>query len=90
MPTANATVAVSAPGKVLLAGGFLVLERAYTGLVLGLSARINVIAGDITSEPGVELYEIVVTSPQFQDAQWHYGYHHAEDGGGVKVTQLQV
>lgn len=90
MPTANATVAVSAPGKVLLAGGFLVLERAYTGLVLGLSARINVIAGDITSEPGVELYEIVVTSPQFQDAQWRYGYHHVEDGGGVKVTQLQV
>lgn len=90
MPTANATVAVSAPGKVLLAGGFLVLERAYTGLVLGLSARINVIAGDVTSEPGVELYEIVVSSPQFLDAQWRYGYHHAEDGGGVKVTQLQV
>lgn len=90
MPTANATVAISAPGKVLLAGGFLVLERAYTGLVLGLSARINVIAGDIVSEPGVELYEIVVTSPQFQDAQWRYGYHHAADGGGVKVTQLHV
>ena len=32
------TVAVSAPGKVLLAGGYLVLDRKYTGLVFELSA----------------------------------------------------
>jgi phosphomevalonate kinase len=32
-------VEVSAPGKVLLAGGYLVLDRAYSGLVLGTSAR---------------------------------------------------
>lgn len=82
------TVAVSAPGKVLLAGGYLVLDRQYTGLVLGLSARINVVAGAIHTSEGVQLNEMVVDSPQFIDAQWRYGYHRAPDGGGIKVTQL--
>ncbi|KAK0641479.1 phosphomevalonate kinase [Cercophora newfieldiana] len=82
--------AVSAPGKVMLAGGYLVLDRAYTGLVFGLSARINVIAQEIHTSPGVHLTEIVVESPQFLDAQWRYGYHLAEADGGIKVTQLQI
>ncbi|KAF9881664.1 phosphomevalonate kinase [Colletotrichum karsti] len=64
------TTAVSAPGKVLLAGGYLVLDRAYTGLVFGLSARVNVVAGEIRTSPGVHLTEIVVESPQFLDATW--------------------
>lgn len=84
------TVAVSAPGKVLLAGGYLVLDRAYTGLVFGLSARINVIAGEIHSSPGVQVTEIVVDSPQFLDAQWRYGYHRAGEDGGISATQLRV
>ncbi|KAG6008341.1 hypothetical protein E4U21_004545 [Claviceps maximensis] len=84
------TVAVSAPGKVLLAGGYLVLDRKHSGLVFGLSARINVIAGAIHTGPGVQLNEIVVDSPQFLDAQWRYGYRLAEGGGGITVTQLQV
>ncbi|PHH84130.1 hypothetical protein CDD83_2432 [Cordyceps sp. RAO-2017] len=84
------TVAVSAPGKVLLAGGYLVLDRRYSGLVFGLSARINVVAGEIHTSEGVQLSEIVVDSPQFVEAQWRYGYHLAPDGGGIKVTQLQV
>lgn len=90
MTIKNPTVAVSAPGKVLLAGGYLVLDRKHTGLVFGLSARINVVAGEIHTGPGVQLNEIVVDSPQFLDAQWRYGYHLAPEGGGIKVTQLQV
>lgn len=90
MSSRNSTVAVSAPGKVLLAGGYLVLDRQYTGFVFGLSARINIIAGEIRTGPGVQLTEIVVDSPQFLEAQWRYGYHLAEEGGGIKVTQLQV
>ncbi|KAH6607504.1 phosphomevalonate kinase [Trichoderma cornu-damae] len=90
MPTANATVAVSAPGKVLLAGGYLVLDRSYTGLVLGLSARISVVTGEIHDAQGVQLSEIVVDSPQFVDARWRYGYHLAPDKGGIKVTQIQA
>ena len=85
-----AAVAVSAPGKVLLAGGYLVLDRAYTGLVFGLSARIGAVAQEIPTSPGVQLSEIVVHSPQFLDAEWRYGYHLAPGDGGIKVTQLQV
>jgi phosphomevalonate kinase len=40
---ASQVVAVSAPGKVLFAGGFLVLDRQHTGLVFGLDARIHVL-----------------------------------------------
>ena len=84
------TVAVSAPGKVLLAGGYLVLDRAYTGLVFGLSARVSAVARRISTSPGVQLSEVVVHSPQFLDAEWRYGYHLAPEDGGIKVTQLQV
>ncbi|KAK2034503.1 phosphomevalonate kinase [Colletotrichum zoysiae] len=84
------TTAVSAPGKVLLAGGYLVLDRAYTGLVFGLSARINVVAAEIHTMPGVHLTEIVVESPQFVDAVWRYGFHLAPEDGGITVTQLHV
>ncbi|KAK0746741.1 ribosomal protein S5 domain 2-type protein [Schizothecium vesticola] len=90
MSTKDPLVAVSAPGKVMLAGGYLVLDRAYTGLVFGLSARINVVAQEIHTSQGVHLTEIVVESPQFLDAQWRYGYHLADHDGGIKVTQLQV
>lgn len=83
------STAVSAPGKVLLAGGYLVLDREYTGLVFGLSARIHVLVHDVESKPGVELSEILVESPQFQDAVWNYGYSPTEEQGGVGVVQLE-
>lgn len=87
----NPTVALSAPGKVLLAGGYLVLDRQHAGFVFGLDARISVVAAEIrTSTEGVQLTEIVVDSPQFLEAQWRYGYRLAEAGGGIQVTQLQV
>ncbi|KAK3398447.1 ribosomal protein S5 domain 2-type protein [Sordaria brevicollis] len=82
-------LAVSAPGKVLLAGGYLVLDRNYTGLVFGLSARINVISQDIQASPGVHINEIIVRSPQFIKAEWRYGYHLADEDGGIKTIQLQ-
>ncbi|KAL0471814.1 phosphomevalonate kinase [Neurospora intermedia] len=82
-------LAVSAPGKVLLAGGYLVLDRNYTGLVFGLSARINVISRDIQASPGVHINEIIVRSPQFLKAEWRYGYHLADEDGGIKTIQLQ-
>lgn len=88
-PTESSTVAVSAPGKVLLAGGYLVLDQAHKAVVLGLSARISVVAAPIVTSPGVQLTEIVVTSPQFLNAEWRYGFHLMDDDGGIVVTQLQ-
>lgn len=85
----DSTVAVSAPGKVLLAGGYLVLDRGYTGLVFGLSARIHVIVQDLPICEGAALSEVIVRSPQFRDAEWRYSHREAdEDGGGVEVNQL--
>lgn len=80
---------VSAPGKVLLAGGYLVLDRQFTGLVFGLSARIHVVIQNIDTSAGVELQQIVVQSPQFKEAKWIYGYHQAVNDGGIAITQLQ-
>lgn len=37
------STALSAPGKVLLSGGYLVLDRNYTGTVFALDARIHVV-----------------------------------------------
>ena len=83
------SIAASAPGKVLLAGGYLVLDRNYTGLVFGLGARIHVHIQALPTSPGVTLSEIIVRSPQFRWAEWRYGYRKTEDNGGVAVTQLK-
>ncbi|KAL1899262.1 ribosome-binding protein [Ceratocystis pirilliformis] len=85
----TANVAVSAPGKVLLAGGYLVLDREYSGLVFGLSARINTILTPIETSEGAQTQEIVVESPQFVDAIWRFSWHLAPADGGIVVTQLQ-
>ena len=74
----------------LLAGGYLVLDRKYTGLVFGLSARLHVVIEEIKTQNGVTLNEIVVQSPQFEGAVWEYGYRLTERGGGMKVTPLRV
>ena len=83
-------VAVSAPGKVLLAGGYLVLDRAHTGLVFGLDARIHVLVENVPTEHGVKVQEITVRSPQFKDAVWEYGYRLAEEDRGIDVIQLRA
>lgn len=66
------------------------LDRAHTGLVFGLDARIHVLIEDIPTSKGIVLNEIVVKSPQFLDAVWEYGYRLTERDGGVQVTPLRV
>ena len=82
-------VAVSAPGKVLFAGGFLVLDRQHTGLVFGLNARIHVRIDPPSSESGSDALAIEVRSPQFDEARWCYfvGLDHQ---GGMKGRIEQV
>jgi phosphomevalonate kinase len=81
-------VALSAPGKVLLAGGYLVLDRKHTGLVFGLDARIHVAVEHLSTCDGLTPSEFIVRSPQFRDAEWRYGYREIEDNGGIEVIQL--
>ncbi|KAL9601082.1 MAG: hypothetical protein Q9219_002792 [cf. Caloplaca sp. 3 TL-2023] len=82
-------VAASAPGKVLLAGGYLVLDRAYTGLVFGLDARIHVHVQKLSVPTDATYPEIIVRSPQFKDAEWRYVYQETEKQGGICITQSE-
>jgi phosphomevalonate kinase len=69
---AESVVAVSAPGKVLFAGGYLVLDRQHTCLVFGLDARIHVHVRWYPSHDPTKNH-ISVGSPQF-GAVWAYGF----------------
>ncbi|KAF8274552.1 Phosphomevalonate kinase [Lactarius quietus] len=60
------SLVVSAPGKVLLAGGYLVLDPAYSGVVVSTSSRFYTVIN-----PG-NAGRIVVRSPQFVNATWSY------------------
>jgi phosphomevalonate kinase len=62
---------VSAPGKVLVAGGYLVTLRPHPGLVFSVSARLYAAVQPIAPLPETEHhrqheFELVVDSPQFR------------------------
>lgn len=84
-------LAVSAPGKVLFTGGFLVLDRKHTGLVLGLDARIHVQIedwGDHDVKSAADAStNVLVQSPQFQDAKWLYSVS-TSSSASVSVEQV--
>lgn len=61
------TTIVSASGKVLLAGGYLVLDPAYSGIVVSTSSRFYSAILD-SNKPN----QILVKSPQFVNAEWNY------------------
>ncbi|EIW83214.1 Phosphomevalonate kinase [Coniophora puteana RWD-64-598 SS2] len=72
---------VSAPGKVLVAGGYLVLDPAYRGVVVSTSSRFYSVVQDAAG--GAAANRIVVRSPQFTDAAWQYDV--GFEGGLVSV-----
>jgi len=69
------TTLVSAPGKVLLAGGFLVLDPQYFGIVISTSARfytlIRPLPATFTSSDSIR---VKVQAAQFpkQESVWEY------------------
>ena len=88
-------VSVSAPGKVLICGGYLVVEKGHTGVSLGLSARFHCVAhGALESSATAaasaddsEFY-VRVHSHQFA-AAWTLRYRTAVAGrGDVTLTPL--
>lgn len=58
---------VSAPGKVLIAGGYLVLDEAYRGVVVGTTSRFY-----CSVAPAQTGGRIIVTAAQFLDESWSY------------------
>ncbi|KAF9433014.1 phosphomevalonate kinase [Entomortierella beljakovae] len=78
---------ISAPGKVLVAGGYLVLERAFSGLVLATDARFyTLIRPNNYAEPNDHKYKVTVRSPQFENATWNYWVDINESTRSVKVS----
>ncbi|RXK37041.1 phosphomevalonate kinase [Tremella mesenterica] len=89
--TSNTTV-VSAPGKVLLAGGYLVLDRLYSGLVIATSSRFyssvfpKVTTGD-QSQYAVAS-RITVRAGQFPPEASAWSYDIILTPSGVKVKPV--
>ncbi|CAM9649663.1 unnamed protein product, partial [Choristocarpus tenellus] len=74
-------ITVSAPGKVLIAGGYLVLERPNVGVVLASTARFYTsikwinekppVASPYTHLEGKSCLRVLVESPQFHSRHWY-------------------
>src|ERR1700722_10804850 len=78
----NSTV-VSSSGKVLLAGGYLVLDPSYSGLVVSTSSRFyTVIRGSAVKN------QIYARSSQFLGATWHFVT--CFEGGHVTVEHITI
>lgn len=69
----NATV-VSCPGKVLLAGGYLVLSPQHQGFVVSTPSRFYTVVQPVPGAVGDSnaSFGISVKSPQFTDGEWEY------------------
>jgi len=75
---------VSAPGKVLIAGGYLVLDPAYSGVVASTSSRFYT-----AITPG-NTNRIVVRSPQFVNATWSYAWSISDTTSSPSLVVSQV
>ncbi|KAF9132361.1 phosphomevalonate kinase [Mortierella sp. 14UC] len=72
MTSTDKTTIVSAPGKVLLTGGYLVLDPAFSGLVVATNARFYTLIRPGQHPTTTGPYKIVVRSPQFNNSTWTY------------------
>jgi phosphomevalonate kinase len=76
--TMTKSVTVSAPGKVLLAGGYLVLESPNVGLVIAANKRFYCKVDLSEEKNNGNKCHIVVNSPQFHSV-WEYQVEAASD-----------
>lgn len=88
---------VSCPGKVLIAGGYLVLEPEHGGLVVATASRFYTVVRDApelapaaTSAPPSSSKDIriKVNSPQFVEATWIYSAR-VEHSNSFDLSQVQ-
>lgn len=83
------TTVVSSPGKVLMAGGYLVLDPAYSGVVVSTSSRFyTVVQSAAAGQSGHLPIQISVRSPQFVNATWAYELN--VSGSAVRVEQRDL
>lgn len=86
--TSNATPSytlTSSPGKVLLAGGYLVLSPAYPGLVVGTDSRFYSLVKPGQGNGNGTQQTITIRSPQFTRAEWKF--HVDVDRWSLTISQ---
>ncbi|AET40627.1 phosphomevalonate kinase Ecym_6245 [Eremothecium cymbalariae DBVPG len=62
----------SVPGKVLLAGGYLILKSKYQAYVVALSSRMHAVVYQERNTATDGKFKVTVTSSQFNNDQWIY------------------
>ena len=101
MSSTDKTTLVSAPGKVLLAGGFIVLDPQYFGIVISTSARFyTLIRPSSSSESDSITIKVQAAQVPSSDSIWTYALSFAhgkvelkpvdEQSGGNKFVQLTL
>ncbi|GAA5846388.1 hypothetical protein JCM9279_001354 [Rhodotorula babjevae] len=90
----RAPTVVSCPGKVFLAGGYLVLDRAHQGYVVATPSRFFTVVNEVQQgEPGAAAggadFGIEVVSPQFDDGRWRYEARRADGEWTVDEDKSQ-
>lgn len=76
MEAENDLFVVSAPGKVLITGGYLVLDQKYSGFVQATSSRFICIVKKSLDQTKNEKYATIrAISPQFIQGQWVYHWN---------------
>ncbi|KAJ3363499.1 phosphomevalonate kinase [Allomyces javanicus] len=85
-PDRNAPVAVSAPGKALIAGGYLVLDRAYSGVVVATTSRFYTVIQPRPVAHDDGQVHFTITSPQFSDPARNYIFDAALEAAVQKPT----
>lgn len=80
------TTVVSAPGKVLIAGGYLVLDPAYPGLVIATDSRFYTVIQDSVPDSSSSS-SIIVESPQFIGAKWYYKVNQKDGSWTIQQTK---
>jgi phosphomevalonate kinase len=79
---------VSCPGKVLIAGGYLVLDPAYSGLAVATSSRFYTVARSLSSGTATSddaYIHICVKSPQFSDGRWSFELQRQSDDDHLSI-----
>ena len=69
MPDGSHSTVVSAPGKVMVAGGYVVLERPNAALVAAISARVYCVVTSADATLGENGVKVRVESPQLDESR---------------------
>lgn len=81
--------AFSAPGKALLAGGYLVLDPEYNSYVTALSSRMHCVFESLPAQSDLKTV-VSVLSPQFSGGKWVYEVENGVEEGIDTVVVVQI